>query len=94
MKIATVCGMGFGTSMMLAIQIRSLLADHGITATVEPVDLGSFKAMPADLVVAPSDMGEQVSGTSAAVVLIDNLVDKNEVSTKVLEAVRELAGDR
>lgn len=87
MKIATVCGMGFGTSMMLALQIRSLIADENIDATVEPVDLGSFKTVQADIVVAPTDMRRHLDGTAARVVLIDNLVDKAEVRRKVLEAL-------
>ena len=92
MKIVTVCGMGFGTSMMLAMQVRSLLAEQGIQAQVEPVDLGSFKTMQADIVVAPRDMEKQVSDQSTThVVLIDNLIDKEEVSTKVLEVVRSIS---
>ena len=92
MKIVTVCGMGFGTSLMLAMQVRSLLSNNGIQATVDPVDLGSFKTMSADVVVAPRDMERQVTdGPATHVVLIDNLVDKDEVSRKVLEVVRQLA---
>lgn len=89
-KIATVCGMGLGTSMMLAMQIRAFLADEGIEAKVDPVDLGSVKTMPTDVIVTVSGMARQVAGTGAAVVLIDNLVDKQEVRTKVLEALRGL----
>lgn len=93
MKIVTVCGMGLGTSMMLAMQIRQIVADEGIDATVEPVDLGSFKTMPADVVVSPKDMEKQVSGGKVKhVVLIDNLIDKNEVKTKVLEVLRSIQG--
>ncbi|WP_293784662.1 PTS sugar transporter subunit IIB [uncultured Aeromicrobium sp.] len=91
MNIVTVCGMGFGTSMMLAMQIRGLLADEGVSAKVEPVDLSSFKTMQADIVVAPRDMATQVSqGSAKHVVLIDNLVDKNEVATKVLGVIRSI----
>lgn len=92
MRIVTVCGMGLGTSMMLAMNVRGVLADAGVNANVEPVDLGSFKTMPADVVIAPREMERQVTGTSAAVVLIDNLVDKDEIKTKTLQTVRSLQG--
>ncbi|QVQ53836.1 PTS sugar transporter subunit IIB [Spiractinospora alimapuensis] len=92
MRIVTVCGMGLGTSMMLAMNVRGVLADEGISANVEPVDLGSFKTMPADVVIAPREMERQVTGTSAAVVLIDNLVDKDEIKSKTLQTVRSLQG--
>lgn len=89
MKIATVCGMGFGTSMMLAMQIRGLVSEAGIDATVDPVDLGSFKTMGADMVVAPRDMEHQVSGGHAKhVVLIDNLLDKDEIKSKVMAVLQ------
>ncbi|WP_407319962.1 PTS sugar transporter subunit IIB [Isoptericola halotolerans] len=92
MKIATVCGMGFGTSMMLAMQVRQLVADEGVQASVDPVDLASFKSMHADIVVAPRDMADQVSeGAAQHVILIDNLVDRDEVNTKVLDAVRSFS---
>ncbi|HEX7298654.1 MAG TPA: PTS sugar transporter subunit IIB [Solirubrobacteraceae bacterium] len=87
-RIATVCGMGFGTSMMLKLTIQQILRDEGIDAKVDPVDLGSFKTMPADVVVAPTDMGAQVSGTPARVVLIDNLIDKDEIRRKVVAVLR------
>lgn len=91
MKIVTVCGMGFGTSMMLAMQIRDLLAQQGIDASCDPVDLGSFKTMSADIVVAPSDMEHQVSdGPAEHVVLIDNLIDSEEVNSKVLNLLSQL----
>ncbi|MDN6281719.1 MAG: PTS sugar transporter subunit IIB [Corynebacterium sp.] len=89
-EIATVCGMGLGTSMMLASQIRGLLEEEGIDGKVQPIDLGSFKSQPSDIVVTTSAMADQVGGTRATVVAIDNLVDKDEIRTKVLSAVNEI----
>lgn len=89
MQIATLCGMGFGTSMMLALNIRKVLKEESITAKVDPIDLGSFKSMQADIVVAPRDMERQVRGAKARVVLIDNLIDKEEIRTKVLAAIND-----
>ncbi|MDO4910150.1 MAG: PTS sugar transporter subunit IIB [Corynebacterium sp.] len=90
LNIATVCGMGLGTSMMLAGQVRNMLSEVGVEAQVQAVDLGSFKSQPSDIVVTTTGMGSSVEGTKAKVVLIDNLVDKEEVRTKVLAAVEEL----
>ncbi|MBI9001229.1 PTS sugar transporter subunit IIB [Corynebacterium sp. CCM 9185] len=88
-SIATVCGMGLGTSMMLASQIRTLLKGENIEAQVQAIDLGSFKSQPSDIVVTTSGMASNVQGTKSIVVLIDNLIDKNEVRTKVLDAINE-----
>ena len=92
MRIATLCGMGFGTSMMLKLFIEDILKAEGLKAEIVPVDLGSFKGMQADIVVAPTDMERHLKDSKGRVVLIRNLVDKQEVKTKVLEAIREVLG--
>lgn len=92
MRIATLCGMGFGTSMMLKLFIDDILKAEGIKAEVVPWDLGTFKGQKADLIVAPKDMESHLRSATAKVVLINNLVDKAEIKLKVLEAIRALPG--
>ena len=89
MRIATLCGMGFGTSMMLKLFIDDILKAEGIKAETLPWDLSSFKGQQADIVVAPTDMEMHLRNTKAKVVLIRNLVDKNEIKEKVLQAIQE-----
>lgn len=91
MKIATLCGMGFGTSMMLKLTLDDILKEEGITGhQVIPWDLGSFKGQQVDLVVAPTDMERHLKDSETKVVYIKNLVDEEEISNKVLNAIREL----
>lgn len=90
MRIATLCGMGFGSSMMLKLFIDEILKAEGLKAEILPWDLGSFKGQQADIIVAPTDMRMHLKSASGRVVLIQNLVDKEEIKTKVLSAVREL----
>jgi ascorbate PTS system EIIB component len=89
MRIATLCGMGFGTSMMLKLSVDEILAAEGIKAEVLAWDVGSFKGQQIDIVVAASDMRRQLEGADATVALIDNLVSKDEIRTKVLAAIKE-----
>ena len=89
MRIATLCGMGFGTSMMLKLFIDDILKAEGIKAETLPWDLGTFKGQQADIVVAPTDMASHLKNANARVVLIRNLVDKKEIKEKVLKAVEE-----
>lgn len=93
-SVATVCSMGLGTSQILAMQVRKILKDLGIEARVDPIDLGSFKSQPVDIVVAPTAMAEQVSGTRAKVVLIDNLIDRAHVESRVLEAIEAFRAEQ
>jgi PTS system ascorbate-specific IIB component len=93
MKIATLCGMGFGTSMMLKLSIDDILKEEGLKGhQVVPWDLGSFKGQKADIVVAPTDMESHLKGASAKVVLIKNLIDKDEIREKMIEALNSLEG--
>lgn len=89
MRIATLCGMGFGTSMMLKLSIEKILKQEGIKAEVLSWDLGSYKGQQADIVVASSDMRRQLADAEPTVALINNLVDNNEIREKVLAAIRE-----
>lgn len=89
MKIATLCGMGFGTSMMLKLFIDEILKAEGIKAEVIPWDLGSFKGQNADIIVAPTDMEQHLRSAFGKVVLIRNLVDKEEIKEKVFAAIRD-----
>jgi PTS system ascorbate-specific IIB component len=89
MRIATLCGMGFGTSMMLKLFIDEILKVENIKAEVIPWDLGSFKGQQADIVVAPMDMAMHLKNVQAQVVLINNLIDKGEIKEKVLKAIQD-----
>lgn len=89
MEIITVCGMGLGTSMMVKLSIDKILKEEGISAKVNPVDLGSFKSAQADIVVAPKNMERQVSGTSADIVLLNNLTDSTEIREKLLPLIQK-----
>jgi len=90
MRIATLCGMGFGTSMMLKLFIDEIFKAEGLKAEIIPWDLGTFKGQQADIVVAPTDMEMHLRNTKAKIVLIRNLVDKKEIREKVLAAFYEL----
>jgi PTS system ascorbate-specific IIB component len=89
MRIATLCGMGFGTSMMLKLFIDDILKAEQIKAEVLPWDLGTFKGQNADIIVAASDMAMHLKNTGSIVVLIRNLVDKQEIKDKILSAIQE-----
>jgi len=91
-RIATLCGMGFGTSMMLKLFIEEILKDLGMKAEVVPWDLGTFKGQQADIVVAPTDMEMHLKSTSATVVLIKNLVDKKELRDKLVPVLEAYQG--
>ena len=91
MKIATLCGMGFGTSLMLKMFVDEMLTKKGIKAEILPWDLGSFKGGgKVDLIIAPKDMESHLRGTTTKVVLLQNITSKVELEEKVMQAMKEL----
>ena len=89
MRIATLCGMGFGTSMMLKLFVDDILKAEGIKAEVIPTDLGSFKGLNADIIVAPTAMERHVKGVKGRRAHMNNRVEKAEIKEKVMSAIRE-----
>lgn len=88
MQIITVCGMGFGTSLMLKMTIEDILRDAKIKAEVEAWDLGSIKGRKADLYFASEDMRSNLTDLQGKIVFIKNIIDIKEVKEKVLNALK------
>jgi PTS system ascorbate-specific IIB component len=90
-NILAVCGMGFGTSLMMLMNVQDLGKKHGIEVKGEAVDLGSAKGRQVDLIVASSEIAGQLSGEPSRVVTLNNIVDKGELEQKVLPVLKEVS---
>lgn len=90
MFILTVCGMGFGTSLMLLMEIQDLGNRNGFTIGGEATDLSSAKGKNADLIVASSEIAQELENNEIPVVSIINLLDKNEIEEKVLPYIMQI----
>lgn len=91
MKILTVCGMGFGTSLILLMTIQDIGKEHGLKIDGEATDLGSAKGRDCDLIVASSEIAKELKDETVEVISIKNLLDKEEIETKVLPALKKLS---
>lgn len=91
MKIVTVCGMGFGTSLMLLMDVQAIGKKHGYDIDGEAVDLGSAKGKTCDFMVASSEIASELSSESVEVVSINNLLDKEEIEQKVMPVIEKIA---
>ncbi|AEM77802.1 PTS system IIB component, L-Asc family [Thermoanaerobacter thermohydrosulfuricus] len=90
MNIVTVCGMGFGTSLILKMAVDEILKKNGIAANVEACDLGSVKGKVADLVVSTSELESELKNLNFNIVFVKNAIDKKDIEEKVLEAIKKL----
>lgn len=84
MKILTVCGMGSGSSLILKMNVDSILEEEGIVADVEACDLGSVGGSNADLIISTSELEPQLADYDIKKIFVNNVVDKESIKEKVL----------
>ncbi|MDO6657797.1 PTS sugar transporter subunit IIB [Anaerobacillus sp. 1_MG-2023] len=85
MEILTVCGMGFGTSLMLKMTVDDILAEEGVKAEVSALDAGSAKGRSADLIMASADLDSALESVDVPKIYIHNLTDTDEIKEKLLQ---------
>ncbi|MGB4984410.1 MAG: PTS sugar transporter subunit IIB [Erysipelotrichaceae bacterium] len=84
-KIMCCCGSGLGSSMLVRLNVESVLKELGFSG-IEVIHTSVSDATPgaADLFVVGSDLQEFTKGLSN-VVTLDNIIDKNELREKLKE---------
>lgn len=87
MNIVTVCGMGFGTSLMMKMTIDDILKQENIKADVAAWDLGSVKGRTADLFVASEDMRSNFTDIEGNIIFIKNMTDVDEIREKIMKEI-------
>lgn len=84
MKILAVCGMGFGSSMILKFTMEAVLKELGIKADIVLSDIGTAKSEAADLIVTSHEFGSLLRDRKIPIVEMKNYVDRNEMKAKLL----------
>lgn len=84
MRILAVCGMGFGSSIVLRMTIEAVLKETGIDANVSTSDISSAKSERADLIVTSAEFSELLSGLNIPIVTVKNYVDRQEMKEKLI----------
>ncbi|MFG6120052.1 PTS sugar transporter subunit IIB [Thalassobacillus sp. B23F22_16] len=78
-KVLVVCGNGLGSSMIVEMNVKSILQEMGKEAEVSHTDLSSAKSEPADLYLGSEDIVGSLEDGQKNVVKLQNLMDKNEL---------------
>ena len=89
MQIITTCGMGFGTSLMLLMEIQDIGRKHGIDVKGEALDMSSVKGRNVDAIFGSSEIVKELTDVDVPVVGIKNILDKEEIEAKFLEFVQQ-----
>ena len=88
MKILAVCGMGFGSSMILKMTMEHVLKDLGIKADIVIADIGTAKSESADLIVTSHEFANMLRGRNIPMVEMKNYVDRNEMKAKLMPLLK------
>lgn len=83
MKILAVCGMGFGSSMVLRMTVEAVLKQLGVKATVATADIGTAKSENADIIVTSEEFAKILQNKGIPIITIKNYVDKTEMKEKL-----------
>ncbi|WP_040215030.1 PTS sugar transporter subunit IIB [Clostridium polynesiense] len=89
LNIVTVCGAGVGSSMMLRLFTQQILKEESIEATVDASDIGSVNADAYDIVITTSDFADLLRSSTAKVIKIDNMMDKDYLRTELMSIIEQ-----
>lgn len=84
-KVLIVCGNGLGSSFIVEINVKKIVAELGKEADVSHTDLTSAKSEQADLIIAAKDIAEQLAGHSAPLFGLTNLLDNARIKEILAE---------
>lgn len=88
-SIATACGVGMGSSLILRMYTEDVLKELGVEADVEAMDVPQAKAAKVDLVLTSPALIEVVSGGKGVVKGISNYIDKSLIRAALIEYFEE-----
>jgi PTS system ascorbate-specific IIB component len=92
-EILTVCGVGFGTSLLLRMAVEDILADEGIVAKVAAWDSGTAKGQAVDIIICSQDLVSHLEGFRGKIVSVVDITDKATLKERLLPVLRKVIAD-
>ena len=74
-----------GSSMMLKIKVDQVVRKNHYPLEVQHSTLDDVKSFKGDLLITMADVAEELKGQVPYIIGINNLMDKNEIETKLNE---------
>lgn len=79
MKILCVCGLGQGTSLILRMNVETVLGQLGIDADVENTDVSSASSENPDYIMTSNELAQSLENHPSKIVIVNNYFDMNEI---------------
>ena len=92
-EVLAVCGVGFGTSLLLRMAIEDILSDEKLEAKVAAWDSGTAKGQRADMIVCSQDLVSHLEGFKGKIVPIIYITNKVEIKEKFLPVFLDIKGE-
>ncbi len=88
-QIATACGAGMGSSLVLRMYTEDVVKQMGIDAKVQALDASQAKSAKVDLILTSPSLVKTVSGGKGEVKAISNYSDKGLIKKALIEYCQE-----
>lgn len=90
-KALVACRAGVGSSLMLKIKVNEVVKENKFPLVVEHSSLDGLNGFDGDMVITLIDVAKELEEKKVPykVVGIQNIVDKEEIKTKLLAALAE-----
>ncbi|AAZ53919.1 PTS sugar transporter subunit IIB [Mesomycoplasma hyopneumoniae] len=89
MKIKCVCGSGLGSSLLLELNVKSVLEKLKINYdSVEHTNISSFNSRGVDLVVIGADVAPSLDFDKSKMVILTNILSKEELEIKLKKTLK------
>lgn len=91
-KALVACRAGVGSSLMLKIKLNEVISEHKLPVQVEHSSLDGLPSFDGPIVVSLSDVADELKeqGIKKEVVGIKNILDKDEIYTKLSTALKNI----
>ena len=84
-NILIACRTGMGSSMMLKIKVEQVIRENNWDMEVQHDEISAAQGFSGDLLITMADLANEFTNVNFDVIGINNLMDKNEIYTKLKE---------
>ncbi|MBW9213125.1 MULTISPECIES: PTS sugar transporter subunit IIB [Terrabacteria group] len=84
-KALVACRAGMGSSLLLKIKVDQVIKENNYPIETEHGNLDSLIGYTGDLFISMEDLAEELRDTVKYAIGIRNIVDKNEIQSKLEE---------
>ncbi|MXR34588.1 PTS galactitol transporter subunit IIB [Mesomycoplasma hyopneumoniae] len=89
MKIKCVCGSGLGSSLLLELNVKSVLEKLKINYdSVEHTNISNFDSFGVDLVIIGADVAPSLDFDKEKMVILTNILSKEELEIKLKKTLK------